>query len=109
MRNTYNIKILIRSPYRRKCQGKAGTLEGKGGERPAKRSETCPAPDGVPMKLIGKALDAGTVKLVGTIKSLIIREVSALIREPKVYEAMAKANNPYGDGKACNRIIEALY
>ncbi len=95
MRNTYNIKILIRSPYRRKCQGKAGTLEGKGGERPAKRSETCPAPDGVPMKLIGKALDAGTVKLVGTNKSVIIREVSALIREPNVYEAMSRANNPH--------------
>jgi len=70
-------------------------------ERPAKRS-------GVPMKLIGKALDAGTVKLVGTDKSVIIREVSVLIREPKAYEVMAKANNPYGDGLACSRIAEKL-
>lgn len=55
-----------------------------------------------------EALDAGTVKLVGTDKSAIIREVSALISVPEAYIAMAKANNPYGDGKACNRITEAL-
>lgn len=55
-----------------------------------------------------EALDAATVKLVGTDKTAIIREVSLLIREPKIYEAMAKANNPYGDGKACCRIIETL-
>lgn len=55
-----------------------------------------------------EALDAGTVKLVGTDKSAIIREVSALIRMPEAYTKMSKANNPYGDGKACNRIIETL-
>jgi UDP-N-acetylglucosamine 2-epimerase (non-hydrolysing) len=55
-----------------------------------------------------EALKAGTVKLVGTDKASIIREVSALIREPKTYEAMSKANNPYGDGLSCNRIIDAL-
>ena len=55
-----------------------------------------------------EALEAGTVKLVGTDKETIIREVSALIREPKAYEDMSNANNPYGDGKACERIINAL-
>ncbi|MCE4566490.1 UDP-N-acetylglucosamine 2-epimerase (non-hydrolyzing) [Maribellus sp. CM-23] len=56
-----------------------------------------------------EAVQAGTVKLVGTDKEVIIREVSALISEPKAYEAMSKANNPYGDGQACNRIVEFLY
>ena len=55
-----------------------------------------------------EALEAGTVKLVGTNKAAIIREVTALIREPKAYEAMSRANNPYGDGLACDRIIDAL-
>ena len=55
-----------------------------------------------------EALDAGTVKLVGTDKSTIIREVSALICLTEAYSAMSKANNPYGDGKSCNRIIETL-
>uniref|UniRef100_UPI0032179D70 non-hydrolyzing UDP-N-acetylglucosamine 2-epimerase n=1 Tax=uncultured Draconibacterium sp. TaxID=1573823 RepID=UPI0032179D70 len=55
-----------------------------------------------------EALDAGTVKLVGTDKATIIREVSALISEPKAYEAMSKANNPYGDGMACARIVKIL-
>ncbi len=55
-----------------------------------------------------EAVQAGTVKLVGTDKEVIIREVSALIYEPKTYEAMSQANNPYEDGLACNRIREAL-
>ena len=55
-----------------------------------------------------EAVQAGTVKLVGTDKTVIIRETSALIREPKAYEAMSRANNPYGDGKACERIVEIL-
>jgi UDP-N-acetylglucosamine 2-epimerase (non-hydrolysing) len=55
-----------------------------------------------------EALDAGTVKLVGTDKQRIIDEVSLLIESNEHYTAMSKANNPYGDGKACNRIIEAL-
>ena len=58
--------------------------------------------------LIGKALDAGTVKLVGTDKSAIIHNVSVLIRNPKAYEVMSRANNPYGDGKACGRIMNTL-
>lgn len=55
-----------------------------------------------------EALEAGTVKLVGTDKAIIIREVSALINEDDKYEAMSRANNPYGDGLACNRITDAL-
>lgn len=55
-----------------------------------------------------EALEAGTVKLVGTDKSVIIREVSALIRDQDQYELMSKANNPYGDGLACRRIVKSL-
>ena len=55
-----------------------------------------------------EALDAGTVKLVGTDKSAIIHNVSELISNPKTYEAMSRANNPYGDGLACSRIAEKL-
>ena len=55
-----------------------------------------------------EALDAGTVKLVGTDKGAIIREVSGLICEQKSYENMSKANNPYGDGEACGRIVNSL-
>lgn len=55
-----------------------------------------------------EALDAGTVKLVGTDKSAIIREVSMLINNTDCYKEMSKANNPYGDGQACRRIIEVL-
>ena len=55
-----------------------------------------------------EALDAGTVLLVGTEKQRIITEVALLIENSDHYLTMSKANNPYGDGKACNRIIEAL-
>lgn len=55
-----------------------------------------------------EALDAGTVKLVGTDYDKIVNEVSALLDDSAHYEAMSKAVNPYGDGKACARIVEAL-
>ncbi len=55
-----------------------------------------------------EALDAGTVLLVGTDKQRIINEVTLLIENSDHYLLMSKANNPYGDGKACNRIIEVL-
>ena len=55
-----------------------------------------------------EALDAGTVKLVGTDYSKIVSEVSALLDDPAAYEKMSKAVNPYGDGKACGRIVERL-
>ena len=55
-----------------------------------------------------EALDAGTVKLVGTDYNKIVNEVSSLIDDKAAYEKMSKAVNPYGDGKACCKIIEAL-
>ena len=55
-----------------------------------------------------EALDAGTVHLVGTNRDLIVKEVSTLIDDEQAYEAMSKAVNPYGDGKACKRIVEIL-
>lgn len=56
-----------------------------------------------------EALDAGTVKLVGTDYDKIINEVSTLLDDKQAYETMSKAVNPYGDGLACNRIINALF
>lgn len=55
-----------------------------------------------------EALEAGTVKLVGTDYDRIVNEVSALLDDPSIYDSMSKAVNPYGDGKACERIIETL-
>ena len=55
-----------------------------------------------------EALDAGTVKLVGTDYNKIVNEVSSLIDDKAAYEKMSKAVNPYGDGLACGRIINAL-
>ena len=55
-----------------------------------------------------EALKAGTVRLVGTSRDLIVREVSQLLNDKAYYETMSKAINPYGDGKACERIIEKL-
>lgn len=55
-----------------------------------------------------EALEAGTVKLVGTDYGMIVNEVSALLDNPTHYEAMSKAVNPYGDGHACGRIVFAL-
>jgi UDP-N-acetylglucosamine 2-epimerase (non-hydrolysing) len=55
-----------------------------------------------------EALDAGTVKLVETNKQIIIDEVTSLINKQEYYKSMAQANNPYGDGKACKRIIDVL-
>ena len=53
-----------------------------------------------------EALDAGTVRLVGTNYDKIVKEVSALIDNEDCYRQMSQAVNPYGDGKACGRIIE---
>lgn len=55
-----------------------------------------------------EALDAGTVKLVGTNYDKIVSEVSALLEDEIYYERMSKAVNPYGDGLACGRIVEKL-
>ncbi|MBD5308352.1 MAG: UDP-N-acetylglucosamine 2-epimerase (non-hydrolyzing) [Bacteroides sp.] len=55
-----------------------------------------------------EALSAGTVKLVGTDYDKIVKEVSALLDDPEHYEEMSKAVNPYGDGKACARIVNSF-
>ena len=55
-----------------------------------------------------EALEAGTVKLVGTNYDKIIHEVSALLDNQMYYEEMSKAVNPYGDGSACRRIVNSL-
>jgi UDP-N-acetylglucosamine 2-epimerase (non-hydrolysing) len=55
-----------------------------------------------------EALDAGTVKLVGTDYDKIVGEVSTLLDDPEAYERMSKAVNPYGDGLACGRIVDVL-
>jgi UDP-N-acetylglucosamine 2-epimerase (non-hydrolysing) len=55
-----------------------------------------------------EAVDAGTVKLVGTDAAAIVSEVSKLLTDDEVYRAMSRAHNPYGDGKASGRIIAAL-
>ena len=61
--------------------------------------ETTERPEGV---------EAGTLKLVGTETSQIVREAHRLLDEPAAHAAMSKAANPYGDGHAAERIIEAL-
>lgn len=55
-----------------------------------------------------EALDAGTVKLVGTDLDLIVSEVSKLLEDRDYYNKMSHAVNPYGDGNACRRIADAL-
>ena len=55
-----------------------------------------------------EALDAGTVRLVGTDYDRILNEVSALLDDQNHYETMSHAVNPYGDGKACPRIVDKL-
>ena len=55
-----------------------------------------------------EAVEAGTVKLVGTNYDLIVSEVSKLLDNETYYNSMAQANNPYGDGKACVRIAEFI-
>ena len=55
-----------------------------------------------------EAVDAGTVKLVGTGYEDVLREANLLLDDPAHYKKMAEAANPYGDGKACERIIKAI-
>lgn len=55
-----------------------------------------------------EALASGTVHLVGTDYQKIMDEVSTLLEDKQAYEKMSKAVNPYGDGKACERIVEIL-
>ncbi|MBE2895259.1 non-hydrolyzing UDP-N-acetylglucosamine 2-epimerase [Spirabiliibacterium falconis] len=55
-----------------------------------------------------EAVAAGTVKLVGTDEVRIVGEVEKLLTDKAYYQSMARANNPYGDGKACERIVSAI-
>ena len=55
-----------------------------------------------------EALEAGTVKLVGTNYDNIVTEVSTLLEDESYYKKMSQAVNPYGDGLACSRIVDAL-
>ena len=55
-----------------------------------------------------EAVAAGTVKLVGTDKRSIIEACNMLFEDAAAYEAMSKSHNPYGDGKACERIVDFL-
>ena len=55
-----------------------------------------------------EAVEAGTVKLVGTDSSVIISEVTKLLTDKAYYDSMSFAHNPYGDGKACQRIAEVI-
>nr|WP_269749546.1 UDP-N-acetylglucosamine 2-epimerase (non-hydrolyzing) [Xenorhabdus lircayensis] len=55
-----------------------------------------------------EAVDAGTVRLVGTETQIIVAEVTRLLTDDIAYQQMSHAHNPYGDGQACQRILEAL-
>lgn len=55
-----------------------------------------------------EAVAAGTVKLVGCDKEILVKEAEKLIHEQNKYEIMSRAHNPYGDGKACLKILEIL-
>jgi UDP-N-acetylglucosamine 2-epimerase (non-hydrolysing) len=55
-----------------------------------------------------EAIEAGTVKLVGTDTALIVSEVSHLLDDPAAYQTMSFAHNPYGDGKAVTRILNTI-
>jgi UDP-N-acetylglucosamine 2-epimerase (non-hydrolysing) len=55
-----------------------------------------------------EAVEAGTVKLVGTDYATIVSEVNALLADKELYRQMSETHNPYGDGKACERIMAAL-
>jgi UDP-N-acetylglucosamine 2-epimerase (non-hydrolysing) len=61
--------------------------------------ETTERPEGV---------EAGTLKVVGTETEHIVREAKRLLNDPNTYAEMAKAANPYGDGHAAERIVQAL-
>lgn len=55
-----------------------------------------------------EAVEAGTVRLVGTDVDLIMSQIDRLMSDQDAYEAMSRAHNPYGDGQASSRILEAL-
>jgi UDP-N-acetylglucosamine 2-epimerase (non-hydrolysing) len=54
-----------------------------------------------------EAVEAGTVRLVGTNEATIVAEVARLLTDSVAYAAMARAHNPYGDGQSADRIVRA--
>lgn len=55
-----------------------------------------------------EAIEAGTVRLVGTSNQRIVDEVTRLLHDKEEYDVMSRAHNPYGDGQACGRILQVL-
>ena len=55
-----------------------------------------------------EGIDAGTLKLVGTDEETIYNEAKRLLTDKEEYERMSMASNPYGDGHACERIVDAI-
>jgi UDP-N-acetylglucosamine 2-epimerase (non-hydrolysing) len=55
-----------------------------------------------------EAVEAGTVRLVGTDRARIVDEATRLLTDAAAYESMSRASNPYGDGRACERIVDVL-
>jgi UDP-N-acetylglucosamine 2-epimerase (non-hydrolysing) len=55
-----------------------------------------------------EAVEQGTVKLVGTNKYKIVSEINLLLTDENYYRSMSEASNPYGDGLACERIVNVL-
>ena len=55
-----------------------------------------------------EAVEAGTVKLVGTDYETIVMNVNLLLKDNSVYNRMAQTHNPYGDGRACERIMKSF-
>ena len=55
-----------------------------------------------------EGIDAGTLKLVGTDENTIYEEAKKLLTDKEAYDKMSKASNPYGDGHASERIVDAI-
>jgi UDP-N-acetylglucosamine 2-epimerase (non-hydrolysing) len=55
-----------------------------------------------------EAVEAGTVILVGANQATIVSKVTELLESKEIYDAMAEAHNPYGDGKSTSKIVEFL-
>jgi UDP-N-acetylglucosamine 2-epimerase (non-hydrolysing) len=55
-----------------------------------------------------EAVEAGTVRLVGTSRERIVSEAERLLDDPAAYDAMSRVHNPYGDGRASGRILNAI-